>query len=1292
MIGKRIIQIFVLLFSGLALSTAQQDIKVDIYPQTSRAIEGQLNLNRTKYFNLSADGTNIEAKIGDQARFDYYFKELKMTLGRSLGMVGSEVQWGNSVREDPERPGYTDLDYLLSKQNPSNAGASADFMSILGDNQNVVCHDRHNSYPDFMDLYTKTGSSQTYPGNTDAAAELASTLLKHKFTDWTRPAFFEPVNEPDWRYWSDSRFIEFHTSIHEQTHALNLPVEVGGPCLSVAYFYKNKFQALNQITGFMDLTMMELDFYSYHIYNFMHWDEEIHDFAGSITSGLPSEGVFDAIANYAINKFGKEFTFVGSEQGAYISDGSEEEVTEMLGQKYFPGSGFDYTMEKRSIEDFLAVSSHLTNTMTFMNHPHIVKKSVPFILLEAADWDPTYDAVLLVKEDFNKSKGWVESKRIHFYEFFKDVEGRRILSFCNDNDIQHHAFVEDNRLILLFNNQSNVEGNIDLQIHDMAGEVKEIRARKLGRNIDFRPYLTEERLFSLEEAIPIRAREAIVVTIEYDQDIAQDHILNELVHYGDGTSVQFSGSHDFTVEIPDYENAEYAILRVGIGLSSSNSKNVNFAINGTAIESFVEDCADRLSGGGDYGSTRIMRLDTSLLQATNTITVTFPDGQNGGVGATVIRAGYLSSDPLEGIALKQESLSLYENQTDSLQLEFTPETTNELALSWESLDPAIATVSPEGTIRGESVGSTSIVVHSQSGSYTDTCAITVKTQDLISKADKSGWIAVWADDESPETGEGKEMAIDNNPATMWHTQWKEKPWKPLPHEIWVDMVDTLTFDRFFYTPRQDQWGPNGNIGQYELYFSNDSADWGAAAHTGEFSWNIGEEDYYKEIQEISLGVSHSARFFRLVALTEHENNSEISHTNAAELDVASELSGITFSEDTIRISVGENRIADIFSLPFVSTIPGDQVSWSSSDLTVVEVSNGEIRGSGQGEAELIATTFDGSFSDTCLIITDIILVSELNISEQQLALHVGEPAILSASINPENAYFDSYTWSSDNEEVAWVELGYVTAEKAGTANIIVTSTDGIHKDSCLVTVSDQKFKVDILVNEWILGIPVYDADVVVGTESGKTNMDGIAAFELAWGENDYSLSKSYFESYSGSIFIRNDSLVSLTLERLMADLKFEVSDASGLLTGAGIQFNGLSGETNSEGVYTFQAQGVNKEYDYEVAMEGYESVMGVVDLVKDTTVMVQLTEATGIENGNLAALSFYPNPVDNILHVEVDVRLLFQVVSMEGSILKEVNLEPGDHKISMQDYPAGIYLLRFTSENEMKIKALSVIH
>lgn len=1361
--------LLILLFTTLSSTKAQQDIRVDIYPHSSRAIEGQLKLNRSKYFNLSASGTGIEGKIGDQTRTDYYFKDLEMTLGRALGMVGSEVQWGNSVFEDPNRPGYTDIDLLISKQNPSNAGASPGFMNLLGDNQNVANHDRHNSYPDFMDLYTAEGSDQSYPGNTDAAAELAATLLEYKYTDWTRPAFFEPVNEPDWRYWGDSRFIEHHTSIYDKVHAANLPVEVGGPCLSVGYFYNNNYKALSQITGFMDKSQFSLDFYSYHIYNYMHWDEDLFDFAGSITTGLPTEGVFDAIANHSVNKFGKAFTYVASEHGGYIQDSKQDEVTTMLANKYFPGSGFAHTMEKRSIGDFLAVSSALANTFTYMNHPHIVKKAVPFILLESAGWDPTYYSVLLVKEDFDKNKGWWESKRIHFYEFFKDVRGRRIRSFCDDADIQHHAFVDGNRLILLFNNQSTVDGQISLNIHDDLGAFKEIKARKFGRMIDFRPYLTEERLFSLEEPLPIKGREAIVLSIEYTQTISEEQILNEIAHYGNNTSVEFSGSQDFTVEMPGFEEVKYAHLRVGIGLDPMASKQVNFSINGTPLDSDVEDCADRLSGGSSYGSTRIMKVDTSLLEASNTITVTFPDGQTGGVGATVIRAGYLSEDAIEGLEFKQKSVTLYENQTTSVPVAFFPETSNDKALTWESLDQGIATVSAEGIIKGIASGISQVVVHSVNGSFSDTCTITVNTLDLVSKADKSGWKAIYADDEGVVNGTLKELAVDDNPNTYWHTEWLTEPWKPMPHEIWVDMADTLTFDRFIYTPRQDPWGPNGNIGDYELYFSNDTSDWGTAELSGTFSWKIGEDDYYKEVQQVDLPAPVTARYFRLVALTEHQGNPEMTHSNAAELDVASDLSGILLQEDTVRISVGESTMLEVKSLPFHSLLGGGQVNWSSENLSVVSVSDGSIKGEGPGVVQIIATTFDGMHADTCVVIASVVPVDSLKISVKDLEMNVGETYLLNATIHPGNAYFDSYSWSSDNEAVAPVDLGYVSALKPGVAHIVIVSSDGDKRDSCRVTVTDNRYSIEILVldeftglplegamvqlgeersetdesgislfPDWIqgdyslnvskdryenytttlsfpsdtsyslqlrreeyqvdirvgeleLGIPVYNASVLVGTTEKKTDLEGMAPFALAWGDFPYSIEKPYFIPSTGTISIEGDSLVSLSLERVLADLKFRVSDSSALLQGVSILFDEELGTTNSLGVFTFKEKTLDS-YAYEVSKQGYETLKDVIVLEKDSTLNLVLKLATDVNQGELGQLIAYPNPVDEFLMVHISEEVNCRLISMEGVLLKEIQLPPGDHRISMQEYESGLYLLRFVSENGISVKTITVIH
>ena len=50
-------------------------------------------------------------------------------------------------------------------------------------------------------------------------------------------------------------------------------VRVGGPCLSVAYFYRNNYTMWNGMKDFMDRTGGRLDFYSFHAYDFFKWDD-----------------------------------------------------------------------------------------------------------------------------------------------------------------------------------------------------------------------------------------------------------------------------------------------------------------------------------------------------------------------------------------------------------------------------------------------------------------------------------------------------------------------------------------------------------------------------------------------------------------------------------------------------------------------------------------------------------------------------------------------------------------------------------------------------------------------------------------------------------------------------------------------------------------------------------------------------------------------------------------------------------------------------------------------------------
>ena len=84
---------------------------------------------------------------------------------------------------------------------------------------------------------------------------------------------------------------------------------------------------------------------------------------------------------------------------------------------------------------------------------------------------------------------------------------------------------------------------------------------------------------------------------------------------------------------------------------------------------------------------------------------------------------------------------------------------------------------------------------------------------------------------------------------------------------------------------------------------------------------------------------------------------------------------------------------------------------------------------------------------------------ELDITE--IGLVVGETAVLTATVLPENAADKSVTWSSSAHEIASVdENGEVEGLAAGKAVISVTTTDGGKTAECTVTVIEPVITVE----------------------------------------------------------------------------------------------------------------------------------------------------------------------------------------------------------------------------------------
>jgi len=81
-----------------------------------------------------------------------------------------------------------------------------------------------------------------------------------------------------------------------------------------------------------------------------------------------------------------------------------------------------------------------------------------------------------------------------------------------------------------------------------------------------------------------------------------------------------------------------------------------------------------------------------------------------------------------------------------------------------------------------------------------------------------------------------------------------------------------------------------------------------------------------------------------------------------------------------------------------------------------------------------------------------VAMTGVTLSQTYLTMTEGDTQTLSAIVQPSNASNKNVTWTSSNPEIATVDNGNVTAVKAGTTTITVTTVDGAKTAKCEVTV------------------------------------------------------------------------------------------------------------------------------------------------------------------------------------------------------------------------------------------------
>ncbi|MDR2010262.1 MAG: Ig-like domain-containing protein [Bacteroidales bacterium] len=221
------------------------------------------------------------------------------------------------------------------------------------------------------------------------------------------------------------------------------------------------------------------------------------------------------------------------------------------------------------------------------------------------------------------------------------------------------------------------------------------------------------------------------------------------------------------------------------------------------------------------------------------------------------------------------------------------------------------------------------------------------------------------------------------------------------------------------------------------------------AKNQEVKWKSSDPDVASvDEQGVIVGVSLGEA---LITVTSVEGNKKA----ACKVIVSNDINGVTLDQHNITLVVGG-------VMPLIATVTPKQaenkeVSWKSSDNSIATVDSiGKVRGIALGKAEIVVTTKQGNYTDTCLVTVDTtgwVSVTDISLDKTTLSLSLGKTEQLKTTITPADASNKEVTWKSNNTAVADVDAtGNVTAKTTGEATITATAEDGKKTATCKVTV------------------------------------------------------------------------------------------------------------------------------------------------------------------------------------------------------------------------------------------------
>jgi uncharacterized protein YjdB len=430
-----------------------------------------------------------------------------------------------------------------------------------------------------------------------------------------------------------------------------------------------------------------------------------------------------------------------------------------------------------------------------------------------------------------------------------------------------------------------------------------------------------------------------------------------------------------------------------------------------------------------------------------------------------------------GVTLNKPSAALSVGGMETLSPTISPSNATNQKVTWSSTAPEIADVSQAGLVTGVSVGSAAITVATDDGNKTASCAVTV-TAPVIPEIPVTG---VFLDRPSLSITVGiKETLtarVEPFNATNRSVTWSSS--NSAVASVADGAVTGVAVGSAIITVTTNDGNRTAacsvSVGAAIIPVSSvtlNKASTSLLAGGTEIlthavapsdatnkgvSWSSNNNAVASVTDGIVIGKTLGSAVISVTSIDGGISANCLVSVSASDVPVES----VFLNKISTNLSVGGSEILIAAVTPPGAT--NQKVTWESDEPAVAMVQNGLVLGVSAGTALITVTSDDDNYiSASCAVNVSSakVPVTGVTLNKASTCILVNGAEILTAALTPFNATNQSVTWSSGDTSVASVSSsGAVSALKAGTAVITVTTADGNKTAACAVTVSASQVPV-----------------------------------------------------------------------------------------------------------------------------------------------------------------------------------------------------------------------------------------